>query len=682
MQSLWLDADADAAIGTYAGQGVNEDVALRVYTTRLLGSDRDLVLHGGGNTSVKTVVDDMDGSAVEVLCVKGSGWDMATIEPPGLPAVRLAPLTRLEDLDRLGDEDMVRHLRRNLLDPGAPTPSIETLLHAFLPHKFVDHTHASAVLALSDQPDGEAVCADVFAGRAAIVPFTMPGFELAKACAAVWRADRQVEGLVLHNHGIFAFGDTAREAYERMIGLVDLAERRIPAGRKDTFVQVSLPQELAGVAEVAPIVRGALAARRPDGEARRVVLEHRASGEILAFVGGRDVADYSQRGTITPDHVLRTKGWPVVLGVPERGGLERFAASTREAVEAYVKGYGAYFERNNARFGGAKTPLDSLPRVALVPGIGLFAAGASARDAAAAGDLAETAIAVITQAEAFGRYAPLSVDVLFDMEYWSLEQAKLGKGKEPALARHVVAVTGGAGGIGRATAAAFGELGADVALMDLQGEALEEAAHGLGALAVPCDLTDRRAIASAFEAVASRFGGLDILVSNAGATWLGDIADVEESVMRASFELNFWAHQRAAQAAVAIMRAQGTGGALLFNISKQAVNPGPNLGPYGIAKAAALALMRQYAVELGALGITSNAVNADRIRSGLLTPEMIAMRSAARGVSEEDYMAGNLLHREVSAQDVAQAFVQLAQARASTGAVVTVDGGNVAAMLR
>lgn len=682
MQSLWSETDARKTIEHYAPQGVNADLALRVYTTHLLGGDPALVLHGGGNTSVKTEVADLSGSETEVLCVKGSGWDMATIEPPGLPAVRLDGLRALEARDALSDEDMVTLQRQNLIDPKAPNPSIETLLHAFLPHKFVDHTHANAIVTLTDQPDGEDVCRDLYGERAVVVPWVIPGFTLAKVCSDLWRANSGIEGLILSMHGIFTFGDTAREAYERMIDMVTMAEGRLDAGAAP-FIQVALPDDLASVAQVAPIIRGAIAVPPKDGgEAQRFVLHHRTSEAIRHFVGGADLADYGTRGPITPDHVLRTKRLHLVAPPPRAGDLEGFSKALHEAVDAYAADYRAWFEANNARVGGGKTALDPMPRVVLVPGVGVFAAGKSAADASAAADLAEATAEVVASAEAFGRFTPLEGEELFDIEYWSLEQAKLNKISEKPLQRRVVAVTGGAGGIGLETARAFRAEGAEVALIDLPGDVLDQACADVGAFTAGGDVTDAGSLDAAFDAIAETYGGLDILVSNAGAAWQGSIGDVEEDVLRRSFELNFWGHQRAAQAAVRIMQAQNTGGALIFNVSKQAVNPGPKLGPYGIPKAATMALMRQYALEYGEHGITSNAVNADRIRSGLLTHEMIASRAEARGLSEADYMGGNLLHREVQARDVARAFVHLATSRATTGAVLTVDGGNVAAMMR
>jgi rhamnose utilization protein RhaD (predicted bifunctional aldolase and dehydrogenase)/NAD(P)-dependent dehydrogenase (short-subunit alcohol dehydrogenase family) len=619
-----------------------------------------------------------------VLCVKGSGWDMGRIEPPGLPAVRLAPIQRLYALDRLSDEDMVNVQRLNLLDSAAPNPSVETLFHAFLPHKFVDHTHANAVVALTDQPDGEALAREVYGARCVILPYIMPGFGLAKAMKDAFDRNPSVDGIVLLKHGIFSMGESAGEAYERMIELVSLAEARLARNRRTVFAPAGLPAAPAAPEEVAPILRGLVAdpldAR--DGRFRRLILDFRTSPAILDFVNGEDVARYGQAGTVTPDHVIRTKPKPLIVPAPEQGKLDAFKAAAKTAIAAYAADYRAYYERNNARFGGAKKPLDAIPRLVLVPGLGLFAMGASAKDAAVAGDLAECMVAVITAAEAIGRFQPVGEADLFDVEYWSLEQAKLGKGAEKPLARRIALVTGGGSGIGAATAAAFAREGAEVAVLDRDEAAARAVAARIGGFAVACDVTDPAAVRHAVDAVVRRYGGVDIAVSNAGAAWQGRIGDVDDAVLRRSFELNFWGHQAVAQNAVRVMRAQGTGGCLLFNVSKQAVNPGKDFGPYGLPKAALLFLLRQYALDHGADGIRSNGVNADRVRTGLLTDAMVASRSAARGVSAHDYMAGNLLKREVTADDVAQAFVSLALARKTTGAVLTVDGGNIEAALR
>jgi rhamnose utilization protein RhaD (predicted bifunctional aldolase and dehydrogenase)/NAD(P)-dependent dehydrogenase (short-subunit alcohol dehydrogenase family) len=684
MQSLWSDAEAERMVEHYAQHNVGRDLALRVYTSRLLGGEPKLVLHGGGNTSVKTVAKDLLDEEVEVLCVKGSGWDMAAIEPAGLPAVRVSPLRKLRGRAALSDEEMVQVQRANLLDPGAPNPSVETLLHAFLPHKYVDHTHSTAVLSLTDQPDAAERCADLYGRRMGLVPYVMPGFQLAKKAAEVFEGDPEVEGLVLLKHGIFTFGETAQLAYERMIAAVSLTEERLTRLRATAFTGIHLPAGVAGAADVAPILRGACAIADPGGSGafRRFILEFRSSPAVLNYVGGTELRRYGQAGVATPDHTIRTKNYPLIVPAPEPGKLDVFETAVHEAVDTFVAEYHAYFTRHNARQQVSKRELDPIPRVILVPGLGLFGLGRNARDARIAADIAESTIETVTDAEAIGRFESISEADLFEIEYWSLEQAKLGQGGEKPLAGQVAVVTGGAGTIGFATARAMSGAGAEVVLLDIQDVPAAAQRLGGAALGIECDVTDPMAVRRAFDRAVEHFGGVDIAVSNSGAAWQGRIAEVEDKVLRQSFELNFFAHQTVAQNAVRIMLSQGTGGCLLFNVSKQAVNPGPNFGPYGLPKAATLALVRQYALDYGADGIRANAVNADRIRSGLLTPDLIAARAKARGVSEQDYMAGNLLGREVTAEDVAQAFLHHAVALKTTADVTTVDGGNIAAALR
>jgi rhamnose utilization protein RhaD (predicted bifunctional aldolase and dehydrogenase)/NAD(P)-dependent dehydrogenase (short-subunit alcohol dehydrogenase family) len=685
VKSRWSDADAQAFVSRYAEKGVSGDLALRTYTTRLLGGDPKLVLHGGGNTSVKTTAKDMLGAVVDVLCVKGSGWDMGNIEPQGLPAVRLAELRRLRALPKLSDEDMVNFQRINLLDSTAPNPSVETLLHAFLPHKFIDHTHSTAVLAITDQPDGEAIARDLYGKRVAYVPYTIPGFALAKSVADIFDRNPDVEGLVLLRHGIFTFADDAKTAYERMIEFVSMAEARLKRNRKP-LKPAALPAKFARVADIAPILRGAVAIERNEmaGTVKRQILCFRSNPAILDYVNGAELPRYAGIGVVTPDHTIRTKNWPLILPAPEAGKLDEWKKIAESATAKFVAHYHDYFARNNAKSAQKKTELDPLPRVVLVQGVGLFGLGASAKDAAIAADIAENTIEVIADSEATGRYESISEFDMFEVEYWSLEQAKLGKAAEKVLARQVCVVTGGGSGIGAATAKAMAAEGAEIAVLDRDHDAAMKAAKAIHkhVLAIACDVTDPASVRAAFDKVVEAFGGVDIVVSNAGAAWQGRIGEVDDAVLRKSFELNFFAHQAVAQAAVHVMKAQGTGGCLLFNTSKQAVNPGKDFGPYGLPKASTLFLMKQYALDYGKDGIRSNAVNADRIRSGLLTDEMVAARSKARGLSEKDYMGGNLLGREVYASEVAEAFIYLAHAEKTTAGVITVDGGNIEASLR
>ncbi|MDJ0852374.1 MAG: bifunctional aldolase/short-chain dehydrogenase [Myxococcota bacterium] len=684
MENRWSDAEARSFVKRYDERGVNEDVALRVYTSRLIGSDPTLVLHGGGNTSVKTHVPDDTGRETRVLCVKGSGWDLGDIEPQGLPAVRLDPLLQLREREALTDEEMVNAQRTRLLDASAPNPSVETLLHAFLPHKFVDHSHAAAILSLVDQPDAEALCREVFGERLGIVPYVMPGFDLSKLAAEVYERDRQVEGLVLLRHGLFTFGETARESYERHVAAVDAAEARVARARGSVPASGARDSSdgpgSSAASTILPILRGCL-----GDEGRRTVLHVRSSKALRDFAADPAVGDLSQRGVATPDHVIRTKRFPLLIDDPEGVEPETLRAHVSERVAAYRAGYRAYVERQARRSARAVTPLDPDPRVVLVPGLGVVAAGASEKAARVAADLYEQTVDVIRGAEAVGRYRVLDEDDLFDMEYWSLEQAKLGKASPPPLAGRVVLVSGAASGIGAATARRFAKAGAHLWLVDVAEEPLRELAEELASVGCGTDVvdvTDEAAVRASVERAVARFGGLDGCVSNAGTAPQGAIADVETAVLEHSLRINLLAHQYLASALVRVLRLQGTGGFLLFNASKAAFNPGSGFGPYAVAKAALVALMRQYALEGGELGIRANAVNADRVRTGLLPGEVVRQREAARGLEPGEYFRSNLLHREVTADDVAEAFLALALAESTTGSVATVDGGNIAAAPR
>ncbi|MBQ9353676.1 bifunctional aldolase/short-chain dehydrogenase [Phyllobacterium sp.] len=684
MKNLWNDKEAEDMVAVYAAKGINRDLALRTYTTRLLGSVPQLVLHGGGNTSVKTTVKDLIGDEWDVLCVKGSGWDMGVIEPAGLPAVKVAPLLKARKLSKLSDEDMVTLQRANLIDPASPNPSVEALLHAFIPHKFVDHTHSTAILAIADQAESRALSEKIFGSKMGFVPYVMPGFDLAKRAAEVFDADPTVDGLILDKHGIFTFGATAREAYDRMIHYVSLAETYVRDKGRNPFTPAALPKTLAKPGDIAAIVRGAVAVNRGEGKFDRMVSEFRSSPAILEFVNATTVHEMAQRGVSTPDLSIRIKTGPMVLPAPDGGDLDAFKAAVERAVAAYMADYTDYFTTNDKRSSGKRIMLDPMPRLTLVPGLGMFGHGRTLKDARIAADVGEMWIEAARDAESIGRFEPVSRPDLFDLEYWSLEQAKLASAKAKPLTGQVALVTGGAGAIGAATARLFAQQGAHVAVLDLDAAKAEAVARSAGndSIGLACDVTDPASVRAAFEAVVAAYGGVDIVVSNAGAAWESPIATLDDDLLRKSFELNFFAHQTVAQCAVRIMKQQRTGGALLFNASKQAVNPGAKFGAYGLPKAATLFLSRQYALEHGADGIRSNAVNADRIRSGLLNDEMIANRSASRGLSTSEYMAGNLLGLEVTADDVAQAFLHHALAERTTADVTTVDGGNIAAALR
>jgi len=669
MQSRWSDQQAQEYVERYA---FNEDLALRVYSSRLIGREPTLVLHGGGNTSVKTSLVDDTGERVEVLCVKGSGWDLGEIEPAGLPAVRLATLTALRSLPSMTDEDMVNAQRTRLLDAGAPNPSVETLLHAFLPAKYIDHSHADAILALVDQPEAPRLCAALFGDRLALVPYVMPGFALAKLAAEVAEQHPEAEGLLLLQHGLFTWGATARESYERHVRAVDEAERFIASWR-----DASTPTPAPAPAPVSlPSIAAELRGRLGQGQ-RRYFFAVRESEPIRRFVARHDLRELSQRGPVTPDHVIRTKAAPLIV---DRCSLDGIDA----ALNQFRADYQAYFARQaEARPGRTLTALDPDPRVVLVPGAGaLIGLGRSPQAASIAADLYEHTIEVIDAAEAVGRYQALPESDLFDMEYWSLEQAKLGNQSPRPLDGQIVYISGAARGIGAAVARVFADAGAALYLVDRDGEPLAAIAKQLKAASEILDVADEQAVRRSVQNCALTYGGLDGVVSNAGFAPQSPIAQCPTSLLEASFAVNFYAHQWIAAEAFGLLERQGMGGFLLFNASKAAFNPGPQFGPYALAKAALVALTKQYALEGGGLGIRANAVNADRIRTNLMSATEVEARAQARGLEVDAYFRSNLLDREVTADDVAEAFLHLARAPSTTGCVLTVDGGNIAASPR
>ena len=677
MKNEWSNTKSKKYAKKYKGLGFSKDMALRVYTTRLLGRNKELVLHGGGNTSVKTKVKDVDGKKYNVLCVKGSGWDMADIEPAGLPAVKLEPLLSLRKKKYLSDEDMVSYQKRNLIDIKSPNPSVETFLHAFLPFKYVDHTHADAIMNLTNRPGGLNYCKKIFNNKVSIVPYVMPGFMLAKKINEVYSKNPDINCLILMNHGIFTFANNAKEAYSLMIKYVSQAEKAVKKLKSKKIKQIKKFNTKFNPHEIAPIIRGLLS----EDKDQKFVINYRLNKHLKYFINGKNVKSYSSRGTATPDHVIRVKPFPLVITPKKSSSIEEFKKTAKKALENYRKKYIHYFNVNSKKVKGKKVMLDTSPRVVLVQNVGMFSVGKDLNAARIAGDLTETNARVISSVEETSTYKFIPEKDLFDVEYWSLEQAKIKK-KKKLLEGNIVVVTGGTGTIGFETYKIFKSYGAEVILLDYNLKRLNEVQSKIKDLCIHCDVTNKKSVKSAFKKICEKFGGFDILVSNAGAAPSGAIGDVSDEILRKSFEINFFSHQNCASEAIKIMKKQNTNGCLLFNISKQSVNPGKNFGPYGLPKSALLSLCKQYAVDYGSYGIRSNGVNADRIKSGLMTGKMIKTRAKARSVSTDKYMKGNLLLNEVKAEDVAKAFFHLAVSKKTTGAILTVDGGNIAASLR
>ncbi len=692
MRSRFAAPEASRLVGEM-GESVGRDLAERIHTSRLLGADPSLVLHGGGNTSVKSTAHEPSGEPVEVLWVKGSGADLATIGPAGFSCCRLAPLRALCAVEALDDAKMVAALQSQMLDPSGPTPSVEALLHALLPGKFVDHTHADAALTLLDQPRADQIATEVWGDAFLFVPYVMPGFALAQRVALLGVDRPGLSGLALGQHGLFTWGGTAEESYERMIAAVTAAEEwrdRKKRHRPESLAAGGLPAEERAARRVAltPVVRGALT-RAAGG--RSFLLEWRDDPPVLAFLARKDAPHLCARGTVTPDHVIRTRARPLWI---DGGRQTADGGAMRDAVEhallTYRGWHDEYFARGNARHAGGLQPLDPLPRLVLVPGVGALTIGRTLGEARIAGDIFSRAIEVMQDATAVGRYEPVGESDLFDVEYWSLEQAKLARAAAPGpLAGRIALVTGAAAGIGHATAERLLGDGAHVMLSDRDRGRLDESVaalrtrFGTRVAGTPCDVTSLDSITTAVTRTVLAFGGVDILVSNAGTAPSGLLHTATgEAALERSLDINLMSHQRMARTVTDVLLAQGTGGCLLFSASKSAVNPGREFGPYAIAKAGVLALMRQYAVDLGAQGIRANAINADRVRTDLFAGGVLEARAKARGVDPESYFKENLLARETTAADVAAAFASLAGAEATTGCVITVDGGNAAAFLR
>jgi rhamnose utilization protein RhaD (predicted bifunctional aldolase and dehydrogenase)/NAD(P)-dependent dehydrogenase (short-subunit alcohol dehydrogenase family) len=680
VKSRWSDDEA-------AAQG--DDLGLCVYASRLLGADPALVLSGGGNSSVKTTGRDVHGDPVDVLHVKGSGWDMGTIERAGFAPLRLDRVARLAELEELSDARMANELRTASTDAAAPAPSVESILHATLPYRFVLHTHADAVLALTNTPAGEAHVRDVYGDAVVVVPYVMPGFVLARLCAQRFPAQRHdaTVGMVLLNHGLFTFADDARQAYETHVELVaralDHVEHRFAPARPGGAPggTVALPDSRAGASAAAPAAAApavpvpegpdalrAVAARRrdvSDAAGRPLVLRCVTGEAARRYAARHDLASVARVGPATPDHVLRTKRVPLV-------GRD---------VAAYVADYRAYVERHRHRLGDRPmVAVDPAPRVVVDPELGLLAAGPRPADAVAAADIAEHTAWVVERAVALGGYASVGEADVFDVEYWELEQAKLARQPAPApLTGRVALVTGAASGIGRACATALLGRGAAVVGVDLAA-AVHDVAGPPVYLGIQGDVTDAGVLDGALAGAVRSFGGLDVLVLNAGVFPASEpVAELSPTVWSRTLAVNAGAAALALRAAHPYLRLSPAGGSVVVVGSKNVAAPGAGAAAYSASKAALTQLARVTALEWGSDGIRVNVVHPDAVfDTGLWSDQVVAERADQYGLTPAQYRTRNVLSAEVASRDVAELVVALcgpAFAR-TTGAQIPVDGGN------
>lgn len=651
MQDRW---DASEAAGFEGPLGAC------VYGSRLIGSESTLVLHGGGNTSVKGPWHDVTGVDVEALHVKGSGWDLASIEPAGFTPLPLARMRALVALDALGDREMMAELSAARLDPAAPQPSVETLLHATLPHLAVQHSHADAILTLTNLADGEARVRDLYGERVVVVPYVMPGFDLAKEVARLWEAegDEGTVGLVLLNHGLFTFGASTREAYARHIELITLVEEEL-----DRAAPVRVPQT-PPLPAPDPVELADLRRAVSEVAGRPMVLERTDMPQLRALVTHPEVERLTQQGPLTPDHVIRTKRTPL-LG---------------RDVEAFADAYRQDFARFEHRGRTALTMLDPAPRVVLDPEFGMVTAGPTAKAARVAADIYHHTAEVLLRAEELGGYRALPPEHYFDLEYWELEQAKLATGgPPPPLQGEVALVTGAASGIGRACAQALLDRGAAVLGVDLD-PAVADVGSGPGWLGVTADVTDPDAIGQAVQQGVARFGGVDLAVIAAGifgATHpiAGFPADGWRSVMSVNLDATTWLLSALHPL---LARAPRHGRVVLIG-SKNVPAPGAGAAAYSASKAGATQLARVAALEWADDGIRVNVVHPDAVfDTGLWTAERLAERAERYGMTVERYKRRNLLGTEIRSVDVARVVADLLDPgyQAVTGAQVPIDGGS------
>ena len=653
MRSLWDDREAQAYDGPL-GQ--------RVYTSRLLGREPSLVLHGGGNTSVKVVETDLFGEPEPLLYLKGSGRDLRTIDADGFAPVRLAPLLRLAELEVLSDVDMGRELRKALKDPAAPQPSVEALLHASIPATYVDHSHADAVLAISNTEGGEARIREIYGDDVVVMPYVMPGFRLARAFVdgPLKEIGADTLGVVLLHHGVITFGESAQASYERMIALVDRAEAYLD--RRSAWVLAApQPVPLPGRQRVE------LARLRADlsRAAGRPMIVRAHQGPLeSAFARRDDLAGIAQQGPVTPDHVIRTKRVPL-LG---------------RDVEGYVAAYRAYVAEMAADVVEPLAHVDPAPRVVLDPELGFLAVGTDVEDAVITGDLYRHTIEVILRATALGGYRALPARDVFEVEYWYLEQAKLRRpGADPEFRGEVALVTGAASGIGKACVASLLERGAAVVALDLQ-PSIETTFEGPEYLGMVCDVTDEAQVEAAFERTARAFGGLDMLVLNAGIfPPAKPVVELESATWRRVLGVNLDANLTFLRHAHPLLSLAPRRGRVVVIGSKNVPAPGPGAAAYSASKAAMNQLARVVALEWARDGIRINSVHPDAVfDTALWTEELLASRAKHYGMTVEAYKRKNLLRVEVTSRHVAEMAAAMCGPlfECTTAGQLPIDGGN------
>jgi len=694
VKSLWSDQVANGLVEQYR-ESCGEELALRTYSARLIGSDPSLVLHGGGNTSVKIRVQDIFGEPQEAIFVKASGYDLASIEPKGHAGLEWAPLRRLESLPALSDEEMVRQVRARLLDYRSANPSIETLAHAFIPETFVDHSHADAILALGNRADGRSLVEEALGSEYLVLDYIEPGFELAKATAEAYRGAPGSKGIVWLRHGVMTWGKTARESYERMIEAVDRAERFLESKRGGS-VEVT-GQELDAAWEryrrLVPVIRGLLArpTGNPDRPMRPPVLLPLIEESVLSVIASKGFREIALTPAVTSDHLIRTKAYPLWVDDPLLDDPERFRSQLGEQIARFEDEYRAYARKSAAGSEAGLEGFDASPRVLLVPGMGAVCVGPNLREAQICRDISRQSIQIKACILATGgTYHGLGEKQLLDMEFRGLQLAKI-KGDGSLMGSNVAVVTGAAGAIGAGICERLLEEGCQVAATDISKERLDSLVADLGCrfgdrvVGIPMDVTDPASVAEAFRETAATWGGIDFVIPNAGMAMVSSLAEMELERFRRLERVNTEGTLTVLAEAARFFPLQGIGGDIVLVSTKNVFAPGARFGAYSATKAAAHQLARIASLELASAGVRVNMVSPDAIfgegqfKSGLwaeVGPDRMRARGLDENALQEYYRDRNLLKIKVTARHVANAVVFfLLRETPTTGATIPIDGG-------
>ncbi|MFC2076693.1 bifunctional aldolase/short-chain dehydrogenase [candidate division KSB1 bacterium] len=697
MENRWSETEAAEFIKLY-GNEWGEELALRTYSSRLLGGDPELVLYGGGNTSVKGVFESVLGDKIAAVWVKGSGHDLAGIGPEGFSPLDLDYLRRLRELEELSDEAMMDQFLTHLLDSRAARPSIETLMHAFLPHKFIDHTHADSILALTNRDDGAELVRKALGNDVIVVDYVRPGFQLAQAAADAFEASPEAPGMVLMKHGLVTWGGTAREAYEGTIDLVAKAESylrtKAGSGVKTTKVtSVETARERYRIA--GPIIRGALALSRGSGDDDnpwdRFILRSLINHETLDLVDSSNGKKLALTPPLTADHLVRTKALPLWIDEPAYEDPDKFREQVTAAVEQYSRDYDAYFDRNSSGLEPGVVRFDSRPRVIFLPGLGGICAGVDIGAAELARNITARTASIKLKSSGLGEYEGLDEEHLFDMEYFGLQHLKLSRAQPPALTGSVALVTGAAGAIGSGICRELLESGCLVAATDLPGDTLDSfnselrSEFGGRAVAVPLDVTDPESVGRGFDAVIEAWGGIDLVVVNAGAAHVSKLTEMDPDDFSRLERVNVEGTLNVLTASGRHFRHQGTGGDIVLISTKNVFSPGAGFGAYSATKAAGHQLGRIASLELAGIDVRVNMVSPDAIfgegkhKSGLwaeVGPDRMKARGLDQAGLEEYYRNRNLLKTRITTRHVARAVLFFATRQTpTTGATIPVDGG-------